>query len=139
MEPLSATVAAIVTGFLTKGAAALGQQVGEAAADAARTLAQAVLDRLKADPAEERTAERYEANPEALAPAVEAAIDEAVAKDQAFATQLEQLVATFREAAGPRAVSIIGNVGGSVVVGDRNQVLDRSSGTISINSDSNDT
>jgi hypothetical protein len=81
MEPLSATVAAIVTGFLTKGAAALGQQVGEAAADAARTLAQAVLDRLKADPAEQRTVERYEADPEALEPAVEAAIDDAMAMD----------------------------------------------------------
>jgi hypothetical protein len=139
MEPLSATVAAIVTGFLTKGAAALGQQVGEAAADAARMLAQAVLDRLKADPAEQRTVERYEADPEALEPAVEAAIDDAMAKDEAFAAQLEQLVASFREAAGPRAVTIIGNVGGSVVVGDRNQVIDRSSGTISMNSDPNDT
>ena len=139
MEPLSATVAAIVTAFLTKKAAALGQQVGDAAADVARTLAQAVLDRLKADPAEQRTAERYETDPEALKPAVEAAIDDAVAQDQAFATQLEELVASFREAAGPRAVSIIGDVGGSVVIGDHNQVIDRSSGTISINSEPNDT
>ena len=139
MEPLSATVVAIVTGFLTKGAAALGQQVGEAAAEAARTLAQAVLDRLKADPAEQRTAQRYEDNPEALEPALEAAIDATVAKDQAFATQLEQLVASFREAAGPRAVSIIGTVGGSVVIGNQNQVISGSSGTNTITSGSNDT
>jgi len=139
MEPLSATVAAIVTGFLAKGAATLTQQVGEAAASAARTLAEAVLERLKADPAEQRTAERYETNPEALRPAVEAAIEDAVTKDEAFAAQLEQLVAVFRQAAGPQGVSIVGDVGGSVVVGDRNQVVDRSTGTISISNAPNDT
>ena len=77
----------------------------------------AVLDRLKADPLEQRTAQRYEDNPEALEPAPRAAIDATVA-DKAFATQLEQLVASFREAAGPRAVNIIGTVGSSVVIGE---------------------
>ena len=63
MEPLSATVAAIVTGLLTKGVAALTKEVGEAASNAAQTLAQAVLDRLKSDLLEQRTVDRYQQDP----------------------------------------------------------------------------
>ncbi len=132
LEPLSAAVAAIVTGFLAKGAAAITQQVGEAASNAARTLAQAVLDRLKADPLEERTVERYEQEPEAQQAAIEAAIADVVAADEAFAARLEGLVATYREAAGTTSISVGGSVGGSIVQGDNNQVIDRTSGTIRI-------
>ena len=136
MEPLSATVAAIVTGFLTKGATAVAKQVGEAASNAAQTLAQAVLDRLKADPKEERTVERYEQDPAAQQPAFEAAVADLVATDAAFAAQLEQLVATYREASGDvNTISIGGSVGGSVVQGSGNTVVGDTSGTVRIRDD----
>ena len=136
MEPLSATVAAIVTGFLTKGAAAVAKQVGEAASNAAQTLAQAVLDRLKTDPKEERTVERYEQDPAAQQPALEAAVADLVAADAAFAAQLEQLVTTYREASGVvNAISIGGSVGGSVVQGSHNTVVGDTSGTVRIRDD----
>jgi NAD(P)H-dependent FMN reductase len=140
MEPLSATVAAIVTGFLTKGAAAIAQQVGEAASNAAQTLAQAVLDRLKADPLEERTVERYEQDPETQQPAIEAAIKDLVATDEAFAARLQELVATYREAAGTAsAINIGGDVDGSIVQGDHNVVIDRTTGTVRIDRSADET
>ena len=140
MEPLSATVAAIVTGFLAKGAAAIAQQVGEAASNAAQTLAQAVLDRLKADPLEERTVERYEQDPEAQQPAIEAAIKDLVATDEAFAARLQELVATYRAAAGTvSAIDVDGDVDGSIVQGDHNVVIDRTTGTVRIGGDADET
>jgi len=140
MEPLSATVAAIVTGFLTKGAAAIAQQVGEAASNAAQTLAQAVLDRLKADPLEERTVERYEQDPETQQPAIEAAIKDLVATDEAFAARLQELVATYRAAAGTvSAIDVDGDVDGSIVQGDHNVVIDRTTGTVRIGGDADET
>ena len=136
MEPLSATVAAIVTGFLTKGATEVAKQVGEAASKAAQTLAQAVLDRLKADPKEERTVERYEKDPATQQPAFEAAIADLVAADAAFAAQLEQLVGTYREASGDvSTISIGGNVGGSVVQGNHNTLVGDTSGSVRIRDD----
>jgi len=132
MEPLSATVAAIVTGFLAKGAAAISAEVGEAAANAARTLAQAVLDRLKADPSEERTVERYQTDPEKQQSGIEAAIEQAVTQDEAFAARLQELVATYQAARTGPAISVGGNVGGSVVQGNNNQVITQTTGTIRI-------
>jgi NAD(P)H-dependent FMN reductase len=140
MEPLSATVAAIVTGFLTKGAAAIAQQVGEAASNAAQTLAQAVLDRLKADPLEERTVERYEQDPETQQPAIEAAIKDLVATDEAFAARLQELVTTYREAAGTTSViNVGGDVDGPIVQGDRNVVIEGTSGTVRIGGSADET
>jgi hypothetical protein len=131
MEPLSATVAAIVTGILAKGAAAMTQQVGQAASNAAQALAQAVLDRLRSDPLEERTVERYEQAPEAQQPAIEAAIKDVVANDEAFAARLQELVTAYREAAGTGSnITVGGDVGGSIVQGDGNVVIDRTTGTV---------
>lgn len=140
MEPLSATVAAIVTGFLTKGASEVAKQVGEAASHAAQTLAQAVLDRLRTDPKEERTVERYEGDPAAQQPALEAAVADLVAADAAFAAQLEQLVSAYREASGDvSTISIGGSVGGSVVQGSNNTVVGDTSGTVRIGADDDQT
>jgi len=140
MEPLSATVAAIVTGFLTKGAAAIAQQVGEAASNAAQTLAQAVLDRLRADPLEERTVERYEQDPETQQPAIEAAIKDLVATDEAFAARLQELVTTYREAAGTTSViNVGGDVDGPIVQGDHNVVIEGTSGTVRIGGSADET
>lgn len=139
MEPLSATVAAIVTGFLAKGAAAMTQQVGQAASNAAQTLAQAVLDRLRADPLEERTVERYEQAPEAQQPAIEAAIKDLLASDEAFAARLQELVTAYRKAAGTGPSITARDVGGSIVQGDRNVVVDRTSGTVRIGDSADET
>lgn len=130
MEPLSATVTAIVTGFLAKGAVAITAEVGETAANAARALAQAVLDRLRADPAEERNAERFEKDPEAIEPTIRAALDGLVAADAEFAAKLQGLVDTY-ESTATTSVNA-GDVGRNVIVGDQNQVFDVNTGTINI-------
>jgi hypothetical protein len=130
MEPLSATVTAIVTGFLVKGAAAVTAEVGEAAANAARTLAQAVLDRLKADPDEKRNAERYEEQPEAIQPTIKVILDGLVEADAEFAAKLQGLVDTYQSTA---AISVNArDIGRNLIIGDQNQVIDGNTGTINI-------
>lgn len=138
MDPISSTVASIVTGFLIKGAGTITETVGPAVADAARSIAQAVLDRLKADPGEARTVERYERDPANQQSAVEGAIADLVAADQAFAVQLEALVATYEQAkaaTGGVGVELHGNVGGSVQTGDHGTLIDRNTGTVRIGRD----
>ena len=131
MEPLSAAVATVVTKFIVDTGATLGAQLGEKAAAAARSLAQAVLDRLGNDPAEAKTVERFRSNPEALQPAVEAALSDAVASDEAFAAQLQTLFDEYEEAAGPGIK--IRDVGGGVQIGDHNTQIDRTAGNVTLN------
>ena len=131
MEPLTAAVATVVTKFILETSGSVGRELSEKAATAARSLAQAVLDRLGNDPAEARTVERYRSNPEAMQPAVVAALDEAVASDEAFAAQLQKLFDEYEEAAGPGIR--IGDVGGGVQIGDHNTQIDRTTGNITLN------
>ena len=132
MEPLSATAAAIITGFLTQGAESLARQVGEAASNVAQSLAQAVLDRLRQDPAETKTVERYEREPERHAASVEAAIDDLVAADADFAAQIQDLVARFdQESQVARGgITVGGNVDGNVVQNNTGVVVKENPGTI---------
>ena len=131
MEPLTAAVATVVTKFILDTSGSVGRELGEKAATAARSLAQAVLDRLGNDPAEARTVERYRSNPEAMQPAVEAALNEAVSSDEAFAAQLQKLLDEFKEAAGPGIR--IEHLDGSLQVGNNNVQIDRTTGNITLN------
>jgi hypothetical protein len=116
---------------LVKGAKAVAETAGAAVSNAAQSLAQAVLDRLRTDPAEERTVERYERDPATQQPAIEAAIADVVATDETFASQLEELVAAYEQAkatSGGVGVEVHGNVAGSIQAGDHGILLDRTSG-----------
>ena len=138
MDPISMTIASIITGFLVRTAGGVTETVGTAVTDAARTIAQSVLDTLKADPAEARTVERYESEPEKLEPSIAVAINDLVAKDEAFKTQLEALLQGYEQAkerAGGVGVEVHGNVEGSVQSGDHNVQIDRTTGTVQINRD----
>jgi hypothetical protein len=138
MEPISAAVASIVTGFLIKGATQVAETAGAAVTEAARSIAQTVLDRLKADPEEKRTVERYENDPERQQPAIEAAIEQLVTADQAFAVELGRLVAAYEQAkqsSGGIGVEVHGNVGGSVQSGDHGILVDRNTGDVRIGRD----
>ena len=53
-------------------------------------------------------------------------------KDQAFAARMEALVERYRTGAGSVGIRVDGDVGGSIVVGEGNQLIDRNSGTIRI-------
>ena len=130
MEPLSATVVAIVTGVISKGVAGLAKQVGEAASNVAQTLAQAVLDRLRQDPLEQRTVERYEEDPVGQQASVEAAIGDQLANDDAFAARLQELVKAYEDARAASGIAIGGDVDGNVVQGDENVVVKTNTGTI---------
>ena len=131
MEPLSAAVVTVVTKFILDTSGSVGRELGEKAATAARSLAQAVLARLGNDPAEAKTVERYRSNPEAMQPAVVAALDEAVASDEGFAAELQKLLDEFKEAAGPGIR--IDKVDGSVQFGNNNVQIDRTTGNITLN------
>ncbi len=133
MDPLTTAVATAVTRFLVDGAAKIREQVGPVAADAARTLAQMVLDRLSGDPAEARTVERYKTQPEALQPAIEAALADVMARDKEFAAQLQSALSDFDPNAAGAHVEVHGNVEGSVQAGSGNVQIDRSSGDITLN------
>lgn len=138
MEPISTAVVTIITGFLMKGAGAVAETAGEAVAEAARSLAQTVLNRLRADPAEQRTVERYERDPTAQAPAIEQAIADQVAADKSFAAQLQELVTAYEEAkqgSGGVGVEVRGNVGGSIQAGDHGVLVDRNTGDVRIGRD----
>jgi hypothetical protein len=132
MEPLSATAAAIITGVLTQGVEGLARQVGEAASSAAQTIAQAVLDRLRQDPAETKTVERYEHAPERHEASVEAAIDDLMAADPQFAAKLEELVASYKQEsqATRGGINVGGNVDGNVVQDNKGVVIKDNTGTI---------
>ena len=136
MDPISMTIASIITGFLVRTAGGVTETVGTAVTDAARTIAQTVLDRLKADPAEAKTVERYEREPEKLEPSIAVAINDLVTRDEALKTQLDALLQGYEQAkerAGGVGVEIHGNVEGSVQSGNDNVQSDRNTGTIEIN------
>jgi len=138
MDPISMTIASIITGFLVRTAGGVTETVETAVTDAARTIAQTVLDRLRADPAETMTVEHYEKEPKKVEPLIAPAINDLVAKDEAFKTQLEALLQGYEQAkerAGGVGVEVHGNVGGSVQSGDHNVQVDRTTGTVNIGRD----
>ena len=131
MEPLSTAVASVVTKFVVDTGTTIAQKLGSKAAEAARNLANTVLDKLGEDPAEARTVERYRDNPTAMQPAVEAALKELVERDKAFAAQIQTLLVDYDEAEA--AAIQIEHVEGSVQIGDHNILFDRTSGDTTVN------
>ena len=135
MDPISMTVASIITGFLVRAAGTVSETVGAAVTDAAKTISQTVLDKLKADPNSARTVETYKGAPEQLEPAMAVAIDNLIAADEAFRTQLAELLKGYETAkagSGGVGVEVHGTVKGSIQSGDHNIQFDRTSGDVRI-------
>jgi hypothetical protein len=135
MDPISMSIASIITGYLVRTAGAVTETVASGVIDAARTITQTVLDTLNADPAEARTVERYRSQPEQLEPSIVVAINDLVAKDEAFKSQLEALLEGYtqaKERAGGVGVEVHGNVEGSVQSGHHNMQSDRNTGTVNM-------
>jgi hypothetical protein len=138
MDPISMTVASIITGFLVRAAGTVTETVGAAVTDAARSISETVLDKLKADPHGEQTVEKYESAPEQLEPAIAVAIDNLIAADEAFRSQLDELVKGYqaaKEGAGGVGIEVRGNVAGSIQSGDNNVQIDRTTGDVRIGRD----
>jgi hypothetical protein len=106
VETLTTGVADAVTRFLIDGASKLGTHVGAVAADAARTLARLVLDRLGGDPAQAATVERYRAEPEAMQPEIETALAVVVEADRAFAAELLAVLRDYDPNSAPTAIDL---------------------------------
>jgi hypothetical protein len=141
MDPISMTVASIITGFLVRAAGTVSETVGAAVTDAAKTITQTVLDKLKATPGGGPTVEKYQGDPEKLEPAIAVAIDNLVAADAAFRTEIDELLKGYQAAkdgAGGVGVEIHGNVEGSVQHGDHNVQVDRTTGDVRIDRDTGD-
>jgi len=165
MDPLTTTDVTILGKYAIDKGATLLKEAGQAVADAAGKLFQKVIERLKADPAEAKNAERFEQNPEAFKPAIEAAVDETVKADPGFAAQLKALLDEFDAAqkaagvmivntgsgavasqggvaAGAGGVAVGGNVSGGIILGSGNTVtrsggvdINASGGTLNIEGD----
>jgi hypothetical protein len=118
MELIVAQVVAVLGKYALDRGTELLKQAGQAAADAAGELYRTVLDRLKADPAEAKTAERFEKNPDDFAKGVEAALTELVETDKAFATQLEALMTRLETSAPPGAVQMYVSGSGAAASGN---------------------
>ena len=129
MDPLSTAVAAIVAKYLAEGAGAFAKKVGEGAAEIARDLAAAVLDRLRGDPATAPTAEGLE-RPEAVDPeALAAEIEKLADADETFRAELQRLASEFERRGG---TVVFGDVG-AVQQGDHNVQVTNTTGNVTFN------
>jgi hypothetical protein len=98
MDPLTAAVMTILGKYaIDKGATVL-KEGGRAAADAAAQLFRKVMERLKADPADAKNAERFEKNPEGYLQPIADAVEEQIKADPDFAVQLKALLEEYQAA-----------------------------------------
>ncbi len=100
MEPLTGMIMTVLGQYAIDKGVALAEKAGKAAVEAAGKLFTKVMEKLKADPAEAKNAERYEKDPKTFEAAVAVAVDEKIKTDQQFANELQQLVDQFRQAGG---------------------------------------
>jgi hypothetical protein len=117
MELVIANVVAVLGKYVIDKGAEFINEGKQAAADAARQLFDAVMDRLKADPAEAKNAERFETNPEGYKAPVNDAIVEEVKRDPAFGAQLEALLEQLTAAAPGTIQQIVSGSGAAAAQG----------------------
>jgi hypothetical protein len=106
MDPLTAAVVTVLGKYTIDKGATLLKEAGQAAADAAARLFHKVMERLKADPAEAKNAERFEKNPEGYKQPITDAVEEQIKADPDFAAQLRALLEEFQRAERAAGVSI---------------------------------
>jgi hypothetical protein len=154
MEPITTAIITILGKYAIDKGATLIKEAGQAAAEVAAKLFDKVLNRLKADPAEAKNAERFEQNPEGYKAPLADAVDDKLKTDPAFAAELKKLLEEFEQArsaagfsgaiatqgsvaagaAGAAAssggVAVAGDVHGSISVDNRRTQIDDHSTTI---------
>jgi hypothetical protein len=133
VDPLTTAVAAAATRFLVDGASKLGTQVGAVAAAAAKTLAQMVIDRLGGDPEKAKDVEQYKAEPVATQPSIETALAELLARDKAFAAQLQDVLKDYDPDSPGLKVDVGRDITGQTQIGDENIQVNNPSGPMTFN------
>jgi hypothetical protein len=111
MELVIANVVAVLGKYVIDKGAEFINEGKEAAADAARQLFDAVMDRLKSDPAGARNADGFEKNPEGYSAPVEDALKEEVKADPDFGVQLQALMDQLTAAAPGTIQQIVSGSG----------------------------
>jgi hypothetical protein len=144
IDPLIMLVVDVLGKYVIDKGATLLKEAGQSAVQAAAKLFEQVMNRLKADPAETKNAERFEQNPEAYRAPIADALAEKVKNDPDFAAQVAALLKEYERtlstgvssisvrsgaaamqggvAAGEGGVAIVGNVQGGIT---RNNTLSR--------------
>ena len=130
MDPIVTAIGIILGKYAIDKGATLLKEGGEAVAKAAGNLFTKIITRLKSDPSEAKNAERFEQNPEAFKPAIEAAVADQMQADPNFAAELKALVASFDKAQKSAGVSIVNTGSGDVFTGDNAFKVGTNSGTI---------
>ena len=113
-EPLITLIVGVLGKYIVDEGATLVKEVGQSAAQAASRLCEFVLERLKADPADARNAERFEENPQGYTIPVADAITEKAGSDPDFASQLSVLLEAYKKAAVANAELMINAASGVV-------------------------
>jgi hypothetical protein len=90
----------ILSKYVVDKGATLVKESGQAAAQAASQLCEFALMQLKADPAEARNAERFEANPKGYRVPITDAITDKARFDSDFAAHLSALLQEYKKANG---------------------------------------
>ena len=142
MDPLTIAVTTILGKYAIDKGAALIKEAGQAAANVAGKLFQKVIDRLKADPAESKNADRFVQDPIKHQQLIGEVIDEKIKADPQFAAELQALVEEFKQTGGQVTVNIGGdyinaqqvitmedNYAPIVLGGSGNTINNRSGGT----------
>jgi len=130
MDPIVIAIGTIIGKYAIDKGATLLKEGGEAVAKAAGNLFTKVITRLKADPAEAKNAERFEQDPEAFKPVIQAAVDDQMKADPNFAAELKALVESFDKAQQAAGVSIVNTGSGDVFTGANAFKVVTNSGTI---------
>jgi len=131
MDPLVAAVATVIGNFAVDQGSKIVSSFGKAAGDVAQRLYKTVMDKLVADPAEARTVDRYQQNPEGYQTPITDALADAVKADPAFADALRGLIAEY-QAAAPGAAVTMRDVTGGVNIGDHGLQVNNPTGPVNI-------
>ncbi len=116
-DPFIMMVVDVLGKYVIDKGATLLQEAGQSAVQAAAKLFEQVMNRLKADPAEARNAERFEQNPKRYQAPIAAALTEKVKSDPDFASQLATLLQDYERAVRTNVLSIQVGSGAAVVQG----------------------
>ena len=133
MDPLVTAVATVIGNFAVDQGSKIINSFGRAAGDVAQRLFKTVMDKLGADPAEARTVDRYQQDPDGYRAPITDALADAVKADPAFADALRGLIAEYQTAA-PGAGVRMGDVTGGVNIGDHGLQVNNPTGTVNIGS-----
>jgi len=98
IDPLTMLVVDVLGKYVIDEGATLLKEAGQSAVQAAAKLFEQVMNRLKADPAEAKNAERFEQNPEAYQAPMADALAEKVENDPDFAGLLAKLLEDYKKA-----------------------------------------